>query len=274
VKRVPDVALAATLHDPRGALADDLRRFLPRLATLYRSVSVTTSPPTAARMNRLLAAADAYAGTPAANLRGPLYRLALRRAHASGAARIHYLDLDRTLHWLRRAPRELASALRAAQTHAILLLGRTRKAHHSHQRPLHATETIVNRLLADRLGVAGRVDFLVPSFVLDAAATARLLAGSRARDNAVYGEWAALLAGLGPEIAYLECRGLDWETPDQHRRQIRRLGLRRWRQRFETPEEWTRRTEMATAIVRGFAATLARAPVPTLAVRRLPARAR
>jgi hypothetical protein len=268
------VALAATLHDPRGALADDLRRFLPKLATLYRAVAVTTSPPTAARMNRLLADAGAYAGTPAANLRGPLYRLALRRALAGGTRRVHYLDFDRTLHWLRRAPRELASALRAAEAHPVLLLGRTPKAHHSHQRPLHATETIVNRLLVERLGLSGRVDFLVPSFVLEAEATRRLLAASRARDNGVYGEWAALVAGVAPRVAYLECRGLDWETPDQYRRQIRRVGLARWRQRFETTAEWAARTEMATAIVRGFGRTLARAPVRPIDLQRLAARAR
>jgi len=198
----------------------------------------------------------------------------VRRALAAGTRRVHYLDFDRTLHWLRRAPRELASAVRASEGCPVLLLGRTQKAHHSHQRPLHATETIVNRLLVERLGLRGRVDFLVPSFVLEAEAIRRLLAASRARDNGVYGEWAALVVGAAPQIAYLECRGLDWETPDQYRRQIRRVGLARWRQRFETPEEWKVRTEMATAIVRGFTSTLARVPFRELELRRLPQRAR
>src|SRR2546427_4732866 len=43
-----DVALAATLHDPPGALADALRRAQPKLAGLYRGIAVATSPPTAA----------------------------------------------------------------------------------------------------------------------------------------------------------------------------------------------------------------------------------
>src|SRR5262249_61706362 len=135
------------------------------------------------------------------------------------------------------------------------------------------TETIVNRLLVERLGLRGRVDFLVPSFVLEAEAMQRLLAASRARDNGVYGEWAALVVAVGPQIAYLECRGLDWETPDQYRRQIRRVGLTKWRQRFETPEEWKARTEMATAIVRGFTSTLGRAPFGEVGLRRPPQRA-
>ena len=103
------MALAATLHDARGALREDVERFLPRLQALYRSIAVATSPPTDGRLTALLAAAGVHAGTPAANERGPLYRLALRQALATGAPRIHYVDFDRALHWLRRAPRELAA---------------------------------------------------------------------------------------------------------------------------------------------------------------------
>src|SRR5262249_17740012 len=79
-----------------------------------------------------------------------------------------------------------------------------------------ATEDVVNRLLAERLGASGHVDFLVPSFVVERDGAARLLARSRAHDVAIYGEWAALLAGLDGPLGYLECRGLDWETPDRH----------------------------------------------------------
>jgi hypothetical protein len=262
------VALAATLHDPPGALARDLGRALPRLAGLYRSVAVATSPPTSRRMRGILAAAGAYAGTPAANLRGPLYRLSLRRALAGGAARVHYLDLDRVLHWLARGPRELAAALRLARRHELVVIGRTPKAHRSHHVPLFATEVVTNRLMAEQLGIGGRVDLLVPSFVGTRAMVARLLARSRARDETVYGEWAALLGGLGGEVAYLECRGLDWETPDRHRRAVRRVGLAAWRRRQETAAEWRLRVDMAGAIVAGFGRAFARWPASP-ALRRL-----
>jgi len=253
-----DVALAATLHDPPGALAAEVRRLLPRLQALYAHVAVATSPPTAPALRACLARAGAYAGTPAQNARGPLYRLALRRALGYGAARVHYVDFDRALHWQRCAPRELEAVLRAAGRRRVLVLGRTPAAHRSHHRPLYATETVVNRLLAERAGLGGRVDLLVPAFVLDAAHGRTLLARSRARDAAIYGEWAALVLGLDREIAYLECRGLDWETPDRDRRR----GLAAWRRRLDTPEEWRLRTAMATAIVRGFARARARWPMP------------
>jgi hypothetical protein len=263
-----DVALAATLHDATGALAPDVRRWLPWLQERYAAVAVATSPPTSSRIVELLRAAGAYAGTPPANTRGPLYRMSVRRALGAGAAHVHYLDFDRALHWAQVMPRELDRVLRLAPRTPALLLGRTRRAHLSHHRPLHATEDVVNRLMAERLGVVGRVDFLVPSFVLDRTRAARLLARSRAREATVYGEWAALLAGLGGPLDYVECRGLDWETPDRHRRAVCRAGLAAWRARHDTPAEWRLRVDLAADVVRGFERTLARWPAPRDALRR------
>jgi hypothetical protein len=268
-----DVALAATLHDPAGALAEEIRARLPRLQSLYRTVAVAASPVTAPAVCELLAAAGALAPTPAANLRGPLYRSALRHAAASGATLVHYVDFDRALRWVRRVPRELAGVLRASRRHPVLLVGRTHAAHRSHHLPLYATETLANRLMAGRLGLAGRVDLLVPSFVLARSACEALLRRSRARDVAIYGELAALVLGIGPDVAYVECRGLDWETPDRYRRAVRRIGLSAWRRRQETPAEWALRVELARDIVRALERTLVKRPVRTLRLRRLPPRA-
>jgi len=268
-----DVALAATLHDPRGTLTDEIRRALPTLATVYRGIAVATSPLTSARVVELLEAAGVHAGPVATNLRGPLYRLSLRAALATGAERVHYLDFDRALHWQRRAPRELRAVLRLASRHPVLVVGRTGKAHRSHHVPLWSTELLANRLLADRLRFGRPIDVLVPSFVVERPAAARLLAQSRARDVALYGEWAARVLALVDEVAYVQCRGLDWETPDRHRRAVRRVGLAAWRRRQETPAEWDLRIGIAAEIVRGFAAAWKRLGRSAPTVRRLPPRA-
>ena len=238
---------------------------------LYRGVAVTISPPTAPRLRALLEEAGVYAGTPPSNVRGPLYRLALRRALAIGAGRVHYLDFDRALHWMRRGPRELAAVLRVACRHPVLVVGRTPGAHRSHHLPLYGTEVLANRLMTGRLGVPARLDVLVPSFVIGEDDARRVLARSRARDEGVYGELAALVLGLTPEVAYLECRGLDWETPDRHRGAVRRVGLDAWRRRQETPAEWALRIELAAGIVQAFGRTLTRWPAAP-AIRRLPPR--
>ena len=193
-----------------------------------------------------------HAGTPRANERGPLYRRSLESAIGTGAQRVHYLDFDRALHYAGTLRAEYAALLRLATRHDVLLVGRTERAHRSHQRPLHATEVIANRVMSDRLGWTGRVDFLVPSFVLRCENATRLMEASRARSETMYGEWAALVATSAPTIAYVECRGLDWETPDRHRAEVDASGLDAFRDAQDTPEEWKLRRRLAEAVVRGF----------------------
>ena len=100
------IALAATLHDPKGTLGPLVQRALPVLARCYPAgIAVATSPPTHPRVVQVLSAAGAYAGTPRANARGPLYRLAIRAALVRRSERVHYLDFDRALHWALGRPR-------------------------------------------------------------------------------------------------------------------------------------------------------------------------
>jgi hypothetical protein len=256
------IALAATLHDPDGVLLDEMRRRLPALQRLYPHIWVASSPPTDRRVRELLARAGVDAGTPATNVRGPLYRLALRSALAADTTAVHYLDFDRALHWVRRRSRELAALLACAHLHPALLVGRTPRAHASHHEALFATEVGAADGFAARLGLERRVDFLVPSFVLRRDLVARLLERSRARGSAMYGEWVALLAGLGVPLAYSECDGLDWETPDRYPAEVRRVGRTAWRRAMSTPAEWAMRRAMAREFRVGCERALRRWPLP------------
>jgi hypothetical protein len=244
------IALAATIHDPEGLLLAETARRLPALLRRYARVQVASSPPTDARLRALLAAHGCDAGSPPSNTRGPLYRRAIRRALDGDVAAVHYLDFDRALHWVARRPAELDAVLARARRHAALLVGRTPRAHASHHEALVATERDAAADFAGRLGLRGRVDFLVPSFVLRRDLAEGLLARSRARDSTMYGEWAALLGGLGAPLAYLECDGLDWETPDRYPEEVRRVGRAAWRRAMSTPKEW----EMRRAMLREFTA--------------------
>src|SRR5438067_2129426 len=195
-------------------------------------------------------------------------------AAAAGALPEHRrrdVAADRALHWLRRAPRELAAVVRVGRRYPAVIVGRTEKAHRSHHLPLYATEVVANRLLAARLGLTGRIDLLVPSFIMTDTLVRQLVTRSRARGEAIYGEWAALVVQLGRDVAYLECRGLDWETPDRHRRSVRRVGLPAWRNRWSSPAEWDLRIDMPSEILRGATRALAGAP-HARPIRRLPRR--
>lgn len=264
------IALAATIHDPEGALLAEIARRLPALVRLYARVQVASSPPTDVRVRALLAAHGCDAGSPAGNTRGPLYRRSIRRVLAGDVAAVHYLDFDRALHWVARRPAELEALLARSRRYPALLIGRTPRAHASHHEALHATETTAAEAFAARLGLHGRVDFLVPSFVLRRDLAARLLARSRARGSTMYGEWVGLLGGLGAPLAYVECDGLDWETPDRYPDEVRRVGRAAWRRAMSSPKEWAMRRAMMRQFVDGCVYALRRHPVRTpIALRRL-----
>lgn len=233
-----DVILASTLHDPGGDLTGEIRRWLPRLEAAYGGLVVATSPSTSEATNGLLEERGVFVGTLASNERGPLYRLAIREGLRRSGSRVHYLDFDRALHWARGPMQELEALLERSKRHPVLLVGRTRAAHQSHQEALVATETDTNRHLASGLGVRGRVDFMVPSFVLDREAARAFLSRSRTRGMGIYGEMARLLFSLGHDVAYVECDGLDWETPDRDRRTVSRIGIEAYRARFDRADEW------------------------------------
>ena len=231
------IALAATLHDPPGALLADVARWLPRCAALRaRSRSRAARRPSS-RVRALLAAHGVDAGCPASNTRGPLYRLALRRALAGGAARVHYLDFDRALHWIARRPRRARGLARPRATPVIRRCSSAgrRARTRAITRRSSTTESRRRRRASRRgLGLRGRVDFLVPSFVLRREPRPR--ACSRARAPATRRCTASgwrCFAGLGVPLAYVECDGLDWETPDRHRDEVRRVGRAAWRRAFE-----------------------------------------
>jgi neutral trehalase len=43
---------------------------------------------------------------------------------------------------------------------------------------------------------------------------------------------------------YIEVEGLEWETLDRYRDEIKTQGIEKWKQDFQTASEWRRRTEM------------------------------
>lgn len=263
-----DVILASTLHDPGGDLTGEIRRWLPRLQRTYADMVVATSPSTADATNELLEERGVFIGTRTANERGPLYRSSIREGLRRSGSQVHYLDFDRALHWARGPIQELEALLERARRHPVLLVGRTRAAHESHQEALVVTETATNRHLASGLGIRGRVDFMVPSFVLDREAARAFLSASRTRGMGIYGEMARLLFSLGHDVAYVECDGLDWETPDRDRRIVSRIGIEAYRDRFDRDDEWRFRWALRRQVEAVFDRVQARLGAPAARLRR------
>jgi len=42
----------------------------------------------------------------------------------------------------------------------------------------------------------------------------------------------------------MEIDGLEWETPDRYKEEIKAKGHEKWLHEFQTPQEWERRIEL------------------------------
>ena len=55
----------------------------------------------------------------------------------------------------------------------------------------------------------------------------------------------------GFKPTYLVCKGLEWETPDQHRDEVKHCGsIEAYHAWKSSPEEWKRRAQMAYEFVK------------------------
>jgi len=46
------------------------------------------------------------------------------------------------------------------------------------------------------------------------------------------------------DLLLIESEGLEWETPDRYREEIRDQGFEEWKRKYQTASEWRKRNKM------------------------------
>ena len=245
-------ALVTTFHDPQGRLRWVIeglaeRTDPPGLSALRRTYQTRIALVTAATdatVRSILADHDFSLLVHDSESRYASNWLALEAGLESDAARFHHCDLDRFLHWLLRCPQELFHAAERIPTTGLLMFRRTERAFSSHPITQQLTEGPANRLAARVFGIAG-IDLFSGSFGFGRDAAESLVRNGVRSDASFFVE--ALNVPFQSRMPVDSCsvEGLEWETPDQYRREIDLLGYEEWLNRFQSHEEWKFRTEMA-----------------------------
>ena len=247
------VVLAATYHDPHGAMVAQAQRVMPVLHELYEAIAVLTTSNTSAQAISSLRALGVeidvqqpYEGDGIATL-GLVRRDSLDMALRWGASAIHLCDWDRILHWAEFYPDELREVVEAIPNYDLLILGRTARAWASHPQVQRDTERLINHVFGLAWGQP-----------LDVGAGARGLSRRAARmlidleepepTAGNDGAW-PLYVAQQPDltIGYAVTEGLEWEAPDRHTDEIAAVGgLDAWLAAYDAdPEHWAFRTRLA-----------------------------
>lgn len=249
--------LLSSFHDPEARLLALLGRLNRPDGPLgaswlaarenYRGALLVPSPWTDERCVAALAAAG---WDVAPGLAGPdrgLWRM-VELGLTKSVERIHFCDLDRLVHWLDCYPAELLDLPRVWGKHDLTVLARTPRAFQSHPACQVVTEGTANAVIARRLGIPD-ADAFSGSYVWRRRAAEAVLAAPGPRDLRFYAEAVLAPFRAGCTVGCHRVEGLEWETPDQYRPEIDRLGYAAWLAQFESPAQWRARAEMARAFV-------------------------
>lgn len=252
-RRVNNVALATTLHDPEGRLYSQIVRVLPALRNMFADLVVCASADTSEQclIEFKMAGARVYQepAQPTSSVGrgiGRARRDALSLTLQLETKFVLYCDADRVLHWGEYYPTELNDVVSKLVDYDLLVLGRTSRAFDSHPRPQRDTEAIVNFVFGQ-----------VSGFAWDVTAAARGLSRRAAYaivhdcvDDEISNDvtWPLLIHSLNDFTqGYLEAEGLEFETADRFKDEVVQSGgMKHWLAQVDAnPREWERRLELA-----------------------------
>ncbi len=140
--------------------------------------------------------------------------MALQNALETPSDFIHYVDMDRLLHWVETKPEEWTKMIDQIEKYDCIIFGRTEAANLTHPQALITTEKISNRVVSHYLNQEVDVSAGSKSFSHNAA---QYLVEHGTPDNSIGtdAEWPILLKQAGYRMRYIPVDGLDWESADQ-----------------------------------------------------------
>ena len=248
------LTLTCTVHDANGGLLWLIEKQASSLLNLFDSVVVVATKGTAPTLSAALRKHGISVVTRPNNTVGLTFYEALKQGWATGADRIFYADFDRILHWAEFRAAELkrlVAALRRTDKVDYLVLERSPRAYRTHHEALIKTEAIANSVISGVLDGYEIHDYLGGAFVLSRRAAEWVLHEGKTLDLGFYSLWPLLTALHKGKIAYRRCEGLEWETPDRYRAEIKKVGgIAKWRETLATPKEWAYRTDIARQTIR------------------------
>lgn len=241
------VALAAAWY-PRGELSRFLR-LMPRLKEVYSHIVVSLPPEACSEVQDRLEAQQALSFTVSPDWSWGRH-IALGKAYETGAAHIHYADLDRLLRWVEVFPHEWQHIVKTLQEHDCLIVGRTAIAYSTHPQALVQTEAISNLVFSKLLGKA--IDLSAGSKGFSRRAVEFILSNTApGRALGTDAEWPVVLQRGGFTIESIFVDGLDWESADRYRDHAADPASQR--SAADTydadPLNWARRVQVAYEIV-------------------------
>lgn len=247
------LALTCTVHDASGGLEWLIKKQTATLTKLFDAVVVVATQGTHVSVITQLREQGITVVVRKNNQVGATFYESLKQGWATGADTIFYADFDRILHWAEFKLPELKRVVNALRKKAgdYTVLERSARAYATHHEALIKTEAIANSVISQALGEIKKHDYLGGAFVLSRRAAEWALRDGKTADLAFYSLWPLITKFNNGKINYRTCEGLEWETPDRYRAEVKKAGgVKAWRESLNTAHEWVYRTDIARQTIR------------------------
>lgn len=239
------IALVSPFHDPRGSLLTEATAVAPILKNIFDVVYVSLSDQTSRRYLDIFERNGMHFEFRVEDGDiGERYRACLRAGIAESVEQLLLMDFDRALHWARSFPDELEVVAEQIKVNeGFTSLVRSRRAFETHPQTQRETELVANEIASEVVG--RQVDILSGAYGMDVEVAKVLVKEISKNDFGFYGEILAIPFREGFEINGIEVEGLEWETPDQYKEEIHKVGYSQWLNNFQSLEEWEKRLTLA-----------------------------
>ena len=242
------VILASTLHDPELKLMKLMNPILPTIKALFKERIVCCTPSTQEKVLNFLKD-DGFrviVGTSMDYVGN--YKLAIQASLEyitdTKAQKILYIDFDRIIHWINGYPEELSRIVSNNTEIEYLHLGRTSRAFETHPPTQKETEGIINEIASKILGFSEKRDIISVCFLISKKLGEYIINMKNSTITGFYSSWPIIFWNLAESKEYREVEGLEWETPDQFRDEINKIGYEQWLAKFQSAKEWRKRVNL------------------------------
>ena len=243
----------ATSWYPRGELPR-FRRLLPMLEEQYAGIVISYIPSDDQTVIKQFTSEEFSSKlklTFHVNNDGRNGRyFAVKKALDIPADFIHYVDMDRLLHWVETRPDEWKQMVGEIERFDCVIFGRTQTAYHTHPQALITTEKISNQVVSNILQSDMDVSGGSKSFCRSAA---QYIIDHCQSDNSIGSdaEWPIRLKQAGFRLEYIRVDGLDWESADQYQLHAASTDEqeRAAREYDADPKNWSLRVDIADTII-------------------------
>lgn len=248
MSKIKTVLLSSTLHDPELKLMSLMKPILPMIKNLFFEKIVCCTPSTGEDVRKLLKAEGFIVLVGNSMDQVGNYKLSIENTldyiDNSKVQKIFYIDFDRLIHWINVYPGELSTILSDKIDVDYLHIGRTSRAFETHPPTQKDTENIINEIGSKILGFSETRDIISVCFLISKELGEHII---KIRNNTItgfYSSWPIIFWNLANLKRYIEVEGLEWETPDQFKDEIDKIGYDKWLMKFQSANEWKKRVKM------------------------------